>query len=135
MPLLFHKDVYIPDHAKVPLHEGALKYGQHALNVSSNCAELPHIELPVSFTAKTAVLIEVELNEKTGAVEKQVWRQKLNEDWDMCFPMIGGGFVKTVWLNHRTDTHKTLNKNKFVSAYQWRTLRGRMMRSQASATA
>lgn len=127
MPLLFHRDVYIPDHAKVPLHEGALQYSKHAQHVASGAGDYDAIELPKEFSGRNATLIEVELNERTGAVEKQVWRQKLNDEWDLCFPMLAGGLVKTVWLNHRTDTHKTLNKAKFVGGYQWRCMKGKLL--------
>ncbi len=126
MPLLFHKDVYLPDHAKVPLHEGPLKYGQHAAHVASGAGEYGAIPLPADFAARQATLVEVEVNEKTGAVEKQVWRQRLDDEWDICFPMLPGGFIKTVWLNRRTDTHKTLDKKKFVGSYQWRCMRGKL---------
>lgn len=125
--LLFHKDVYIPDHAKKPLHTGKLRYGNHALNVASGGGEYGKIELPMEFTGAGAVLVEVELNAADGTVEKQVWRQKLNAEWDICFPMIAGGFIKTVWLNHRTDTHTTLRKNKFVTGYQWRCMKAKVL--------
>jgi hypothetical protein len=131
-PLLFHKDVFIPDFAKVPLHEGPLRYGNHAKNVTAEGGQHKSIPLPEMFVAKNATLIEVEVNPVTGEVEKQVWRQPLDNEWDMCFPMIAGGFVKTVWLNHRTDTHKTLNKAKFVGGYQWRNMRNKL-KPKASA--
>lgn len=125
-PLLFHKDVFIPDFAKKPLHEGSLRYGTHARNVSSDGGQYRGIALPAVFIAKNATLIEVELNPVTGEVEKQVWRQPLNAEWDMCFPLLSDGFVKTVWLNRRDDTHKTLNKAKFVGGYQWRNMRNKL---------
>ena len=125
-PLLFHKDVFIPPHAQRPLHEGPLRYGTHATNVASGGGGHQAIELPAEFQAKGAILVEAELNPTTGAVEKQVWRQRLDDEWDLCFPMLPGGFVKTVWLNHRTDTHKTLNKAKFVGGYQWRCMKNKL---------
>jgi hypothetical protein len=124
--LLFHKDIYIPDHAKKPLHEGSLRYGTHATHVASGGGDYGVIELPKEFASKGAVLIEVELNERTGAVEKQVWRQPFDAEWDICFPMIKDGFIKTVWLNRRTDTHKTLDRKKFVGGYQWRCMKGKL---------
>lgn len=133
--LLFHKDVYIPDHAKVPLHEGALRYGHHATHVAAGGGGHAEITLPLEFSAKNAVLVEVELNSRTGAVEKQVWRQNLCSEWDLCFPMIAGGFIKTVWLNHKTDTHKTLNKGKFVGGYQWRCMKNKLIPSASPQAA
>lgn len=129
-PLMFHKDVFIPDFAKVPLHEGAVKYSKHAGNVCMGGGSYEQIPLPPVFVAKNATLIEVELNPVTGEVEKQVWRQPLNEEYDMCFPMMADGFIKTVWLNHKTDTHKTLNKGKFVGGYQWRSMRNKLVKAK-----
>ncbi len=124
--LLFHKDVFIPEHARQPLHQGALRYGNHASHVSTNGGDYADIELPRQFSAEDAILIEAELDAKTGQVIKQVWRQRMNEEWDLCFPMLAGGFVKTVWLNRRTDTHKTLDKKKFVGGYQWRCMKNKL---------
>lgn len=121
--LLFHKDVYIPDHAKKPLHEGKLRYAGHARNVSAGSKSIDGIQLPEEFNAAKAVLVEVELNPVTGQVEKQVWRQSLDAENDLCFPMIADGFVKTVWLNHKKDTHKTLRKERYVSGFQWRNMK------------
>lgn len=132
--LLFHKDVFIPEHARRPLHEGALRYGSHATHVTTSGGGHEDIELPKRFAASDATLIEVELDAKTGEVLKQVWRQRMNDEWDLCFPMLAGGFVKTVWLNHRSDTHKTLDKSKFVGGYQWRCMKNKLMKGQVAVS-
>ncbi len=124
--LLFHKDVFIPEFAKKPLHEGEVRYARHALHVSGGTEAIQAIELPREFDAKKATLIEAEVNPLTGDVEKQVWRQPLDEQWDLCFPMMPGGFIKTVWLNARTDTHATLNRTKFVGGYEWRKMKNKL---------
>lgn len=125
LPLLFHKDVFLPEFSKKPVYAGPLHYSQHARNVAQEGGGHGAIELPATLNSKEAVLVEVELDNRTGSVQKQVWRQPLNEEWDLCFPLIPGGVVKTVWLNHRTDTHKTLDKTKFVSGYQWRGMKNK----------
>lgn len=129
-PLMFHKDVFIPDFAKVPLHEGPVRYAKHANHVSAGAGSYDQIPLPPVFVAKNATLVEVEINPVTGEVEKQVWRQPLNDEFDLCFPMLPDGFIKTVWLNHKTDTHKTLNKGKFVGGYQWRCMKNKLVKAK-----
>ncbi len=123
---MFHKDVYIPDFARVPLFEGRLNYARHAQNVSAGQGQLAQIELPEVFDASKATLVEVELCPRTGAVEKQVWRMPLDETNDLCFPMLAGGFVKTVWLNARSDTHTTLQRTRYVGGAQWRKMRNKL---------
>lgn len=124
--LMFHKDVFIPDFAKVPLHEGALRYSRHACNVTVSNGQLEDIPLPPTFVASNATLVEVELNPTTGEVEKQVWRQPLDDKRDMCFPMLRGGFVKTVWINDRTDQHATLQRQRYIGGFQWRNMKNKL---------
>lgn len=125
-PLMFHKDVFIPAEARAPLHEGEVKYAQHARNVASGTDSIRAIELPAQFDASKATLVEVEINPESGEIEKQVWRQALDDKWDLCFPMIPGGFIKTVWLNERTDTHTTLRKGRYVTGFQWRSMKNKL---------
>lgn len=125
-PLMFHKDVYIPDFAKVALHTGPLSYSRHALNASGEGAALAAIDLPTHLDVKTATLVEVELNPVTGAVEKQVWRVPLDDKNDLCFPLLPTGFVKTVWLNARADQHATLRRTRYVGGAQWRGMRNKL---------
>lgn len=125
-PLLFHKDVYIPDFAKAPIFEGALTYSRHAKNVTAGDGQVESIPLPPVFIAKAATLVESEVNPVTGEVEKQVWRQHLDAENDLCFAMLPNGFVKTVWLNAKRDTHKTLQRTKYIGGSQWRNMRNKL---------
>lgn len=125
--LMFHKDVFIPDFAKQPLHTGPLTYSRHAQNVSGDGgSQLRAIDLPTHLDLTQAKLVEVELNPVTGEVEKQVWRTPLDEQNDLCFPMLPNGFVKTVWLNARTDQHDTLRKSRYIGGYQWRNMKNKL---------
>lgn len=128
-PLMFHKDVFIPDFAKAPLFEGAITYSRHAQNVSSGTEGVDAIELPKVFNAKDATLVEVEVNPATGEVEKQVWRMPLDDQNDLCFPMLPSGLIKTVWLNARTDTHSTLRRTRYVGGFQWRNMKNKLGKS------
>ena len=134
--LIFHKDVFIPDFAKVPLFEGKLRFSggrdSHADHVTREGGGYEGIPLPANFIAKNATLIEAYINPQTGEVEKQVWRQKLDDKRDICFPMLRGGFVKTVWLNDRTDTHSTLRRERYVGGFQWRNMKNKLGKKNAS---
>lgn len=126
LPLIFHKDVFIPDFAKTPIYEGPVTYSKHAQHVSAGEGSAEAIALPPVFVAKDATLVEAEINPKTGEVEKQVWRQHLNDEYDLCFPMMPNGFIKTVWLNAKRDTHKTLQRTKYVGGSQWRSMKNKL---------
>lgn len=119
-PLLFHKDVYIPEHARAPIFTGTLRYSRHASNVSTGET------LPATFDGSGATLVEAELNPVTGQLEKQVWRMPLDDKNDMCFPLLADGTVKTVWLNSRSDTHKTLGRTRYVGGAQWRGMKNKL---------
>lgn len=127
-PLLFHKDVYIPEHARKPIFTGGLTYSNHARNVTTGLAKLP-----TAFDGSNATLVEAELNPVTGEVEKQVWRMPYDAVDDMCFPLLANGLVKTVWFNARSDTHKTLGRTKYVGGSQWRGMKNKLMQSHTSA--
>ena len=109
---LFHKDVFMPAKFKRPCYEGPLCYGPHARKESLT-DKYGLIELPGSFHADGAVLIEAEAT-VSGKVVKQVWRTRLDETRDLILVITSSGFVKTVWVNLANDLHATLNKAKYV---------------------
>jgi len=125
-PLMFHKDVFIPDFAKKPLFEGKVTYARHAQNVSSGANGIAALNLPEEFHAANATLVEAEVNPATGEVEKQVWRVPFDEQNDLCFPMMANGFIKTVWLNSRTDSHATLRRTRYLGGYEWRKMKNKI---------
>lgn len=125
-PLLFHKDVYIPDFAKAPIFEGTLTYSKHAQHVTYGDGSQKAIPLPPVFVAKDATLVESEVNPRTGEVEKQVWRQHLDAENDLCFAMMPNGFIKTVWVNHKRDTHASLQRTRYVGGAQWRSMKNKL---------
>lgn len=125
--LIFHKDVFIPDFAKVPVHVGALRYSRHAQNVSGQGNGGGRaLSLPSTFDGKAATLIECELSSCGTQVAKQVWRMRYDNEFDLCFPLLPGGTVPTVWLNHRSDQHSTLSRGKYVGGAQWRKLKNKL---------
>lgn len=110
---LFHVDVFMPKAYQRPIHQGKLKYGNHAVS-ESLVDRYGEIALPRHFDPAQAKLIETEVDARTNEITKQVWRQPLDTERDIVLVIGRGGFVRTVWVNLRTDKHKTLNRSRYV---------------------
>lgn len=115
MTFLFHKDVFMPTSAKAPVFTGKLKYSQHAIGASLS-DRFGTFELPKTFSPESAELIESEIADDGTTVIKQVWRQALDEKRDLVLVITHAGLVKTVWINLRSDKHRTLQVSKYVQA-------------------
>lgn len=70
-------------------------------------------------THSTSIVIAagdvVEAEVSYGKVTKLVVRQSQCPQWDrvlVLVPRDGGFTVVTCWLNHKSDTHKTLNRTR-----------------------
>ena len=71
--------------------------------------------MPVILDLKNANIFEIEVD-KNNQVIKIVCRMKYDntKDISMAIMMQGSnGFVKTAWLNKKSDIHKTLNKANY----------------------
>ncbi len=112
---LFHSEVFMPERYKAPIFEGELRYRPHALDEAKR-DRYGNIELPSFFNAAQAELIEAEFDVDRDQVTKQVWRQRLDATRDIVLVIGRGGFVRTVWVNLRSDKHRTLNRAKYVRA-------------------
>lgn len=110
--LIFHKDVFVPAALAnyVASFNIYLKYSKH-------CLEREYIRFkPSNISLKNFVEIEAE---KPLRILKVVVREHYDEYDDLVLVIIPDlnykiGFVKTVWLNEKTDTHKTLNRSRYV---------------------
>ena len=117
--MLFHAEVFMPEVARRPVYEGPLHYRQHAQDEARK-DRYGRIALPCEFRAAGARLVEAEVVAETERVVKQVWRQPLDELRDLVLVLNPDGFVRTVWVNLRADTHRSLDKTKYVGGYEWR---------------
>jgi hypothetical protein len=81
-----------------------LQYSKHAKE--KGIQQLPKV---IDFSHWT--LIEATIN-NTGKMIKGVYRKAFNSTQDICIVIIEKNFVKTIWLNHLEDNHKTLNKTR-----------------------
>lgn len=111
MNKLYHFQVYMPD---LPLKFGKqkLKYSNHAINASRD-DRYGDIQLPTFIDTNTAKVIEVEIVQDRF-LSKVVYRVSYNETHDLVVVVIPERwFVKTVWLNAKSDKHQTLNRGKY----------------------
>jgi hypothetical protein len=113
MTELYHADINMPERMKIPIFQGALKYSHHAKSEATG-DKYGKLHLPTTFNPAVARLIEVEYDEHNHKVLKQVWRQKLDETRDLVLVIGENGFVRTVWCNLRSDTHRSLNPSKYI---------------------
>lgn len=114
---LYHYKLGIPLNISKPCYKGRLKFGTHALE-ESNADRYGVMKLPERFDG-VGLLIEVGCKDKNWYlpenIVKQVWRYKYNDKLDAVIVLQPDGFVRTVWFNERNDSHKTLDKSKYVN--------------------
>jgi len=113
MNYLYHTDVYMPGPLRRPIFEGVLRYGSHA-KYAKLTDRYGEFDLPRVFRAEKAWLIEAEYDDCKRKVVKQVWRQQLDEHRDLVLVINRDGFVRTAWINLRSDLHKSLDTSRYV---------------------
>lgn len=111
---LFHKDIGFPEGFCAKVGTRMLIYTQHAKNAALN-DRYGVINLPKYVNTSDAEIIEAEIEGQL--VLKLVYRVSYNKDLDLVLaviPVDDKFLVKTVWLNRRTDKHKTLNRRVYA---------------------
>lgn len=112
--MLYHKLIGFPPTLIINSEYKILvKYTQHAKN-EANHDRYGDITLPKLIKFKKEDIIEVETSDNI-IVDKVLIRIPYNEKYDICLAiLLGLGLVKTLWLNDKNDSHKTLDKNKYT---------------------
>lgn len=115
---LYHADIRLPDGFQPPTERVRLCWTRHADNARKDdrYGEIPKFDtIPLS----KFEVIEVGMNGNN--VAKIVMRGHYTKDVDVIFVLIpdytcwhGPWTVKTVWQNLRTDSHKTLDRSRYV---------------------
>lgn len=112
---LYHADIRLPDGFRLPSRQVELEWSKHALRAARDDRYGlidPYPVLDLSYCRT----IEVEMDGRK--VTKLVLRAKWDNDHDIVYVVIPNArnpwFVKTVWMNHRDDTHRTLDRSKYV---------------------
>lgn len=115
METLYHADIFIPGWFTMPTERVKLTYSRHALYATNNDR---YGAIPVFESIPLSAFTLIELGVNAGKVSKIVVRGRYDENRDVVFVLIPGDtyFVKTVWINLRSDSHKTLNRNRYAVA-------------------
>ena len=115
---LYHREVFFPK-GKLDAIQGRtlkLKYSLHALQAAVS-DRYGIVQIPKSIVFDEAGVFELEL---TGLhVTKFVVRLPYSATHDLALVIIPDGtdfFVKTVWLNDRNDSHRTLDRSKYAKS-------------------
>lgn len=111
---LYHYQVFMPK-LNMPTGIIELDYSGHALRESKK-DRYGHIKLPqiINTDKNNVTPIEVE-TEDDGTVNKVVYRLPLDNTRDLCVVvLVATGRVKTVWVNLKSDQHKTLDARRYV---------------------
>lgn len=109
--MIYHKDIFMP--AQVlrlcPCGVIQLKYSNHAIlaSCSDRYGNLPILS---SLNTDDADIIEVEF--AGHKIHKILYRIGFGE-LDICLAVMYDGTVKTVWANHSSDHHSTLDHSKY----------------------
>lgn len=132
---LYHRETGIPWHLFEPFAKQAygLEYGQHARRAALDDRFGQLASVPLSYCPDHASVFEVEVEQ--GRIVKFAARLSVGFSVvsDSRKSMVGFGkaidlilvctpslrdsnnlFVKTLWLNERTDGHHTLDKSKYI---------------------
>lgn len=100
----YHKDAYgLPNFSPFKLR---LRYSRHAVErmEDKNIHMVPHV-----LDSQDCEIFEIEDTD----LRKYALRTSYNKFEDLCMAVDETGFVRTVWLNLKTDNHRTLNKQLY----------------------
>jgi hypothetical protein len=115
--MIYHKDISLPRRIRgmVPTGVKSIYYSRHAGQEFYD--KNGKIEPPSQLDFSTCDIVEVTTyGEK---IDKLVLRKEYNDTHDLVVVLVPyennkkNWFAKTVWLNSKTDTHKTLDVNRF----------------------
>lgn len=111
---LYHADIRLPDGFRLPARLVELYWTHHAREARLNDRYGVIPQVPCLNLAQCRV-IEVGLEGRR--VRKIVVRTMFNDAYDIVFVLMPGPNkwgVKTVWYNEVNDTHRTLDRSRYV---------------------
>ena len=111
--MLYHKLIGFPVTLLLDtVYHRLVSYTQHAINEAKKDRYGDIVLLKV-IKFKREDIIEVETSDNINA-DKVLIRIPYNEKYDICLAiLLKVSLVKTLWLNDKKDSHKTLDKNKY----------------------
>lgn len=112
---LFHRDIGFPRNVQWPCGLYDLQYGHHAITEArrDRYGDVSKL-LPKELNTQAAQVIEAEIEGRRAV--KIVYRIRLDEKRDLCLAISTNSrqwFVRTIWINEKTDTHQSLNCSKY----------------------
>jgi hypothetical protein len=115
--MLYHYQVGIPAHIKLPRHVVPLLYSNHALREAKS-DKVAHYNLPILKTIDLEDCQVIEVEVVNDEAIKWVVRKPLdglNDYVLVLVPMPGNlrWYVKTVWVNTVEDGHSTLDASRY----------------------
>jgi hypothetical protein len=117
--MLYHKDVGFPADTLWPKGRYNLLFTRHAMEQAENdrYGDVSYM-LPYELNTATMTIVEAEIINRKPV--KLVVRVHLDCYCDLVLVLAVSTnnhpwFVKTVWTNKRTDTHRTLKHERYVS--------------------
>lgn len=113
---LFHTDIGLPKNFVKPTGRVRLVWSRHADRARTD----DRYGIIRRFSTATLDRLNViEVGMEGEKVCKILFRGRYTEDLDVCMVLVpmtkGSWLVKTVWVNERNDTHRTLDRSKYVS--------------------
>lgn len=109
MTQLYHRLLGFPRGIAMPCAGMPLRYSRHALNAADHDGLK---RLPTTLPDGVWV---VEIEVFNGTAVKWVVRMASElPNEDLVLAVLPDGFVKTVWLNHRLDSHRTLDITRYA---------------------
>ena len=109
---LYHIEIGFPAWFQRPTGKVRPQYGNHA-RFESQIDRYGRIQLPVEIDLAKFQVIEIGVED--GRLVKMLVRGQLDATRDICVVLTNTGFVKTVWVNLRTDKHRTLDRSKYLT--------------------
>lgn len=118
--ILYHTEIGFPRNFQPPTGTHKLQYSRHALEATLDDR---YGQIPVLNQINVDRLQLVELGVQDRKVSKLVYRGQLDQERDMVVVVIPKPnnqpwFVKTVWINLKSDAHKTLNRSRYTDPNQ-----------------
>lgn len=112
--LLYHKEIGFPAGFRAPRDLVMVSYSTHALNAAKD-DRYGDMHLPPRVRLSDFDVIEIGIIGRR--VSKILFRAELDDERDLCMVLMPNGRgpwrCKTVWINERSDAHKTLNASKY----------------------
>lgn len=112
---LYHADIRLPQGFRLPNRLIGLSWTRHATHARNDDRYGYIPEIPVLNLGECQT---IEVGMEGGHVRKIVVRTELDDFNDIVFVLIPGPnkwIVKTVWINQENDSHRTLNRSRYVS--------------------